>query len=78
MKKERKLRVIPIVSEIFDELIKNGKIEINLNNFPKDAIFRDVRQDYARDLILLYYEHASFDDIPIGQIIPIHEITYIK
>jgi len=78
MEKERRYVLIVLDSDVFDNIIKSGKITVELNGFPKDATFLGARYDIRTDCIVLCYEHESFDKVKLGSIIPIDQRVILR
>ncbi len=78
--KKTEMRMIGILfdSRTFEQFCKNGRFTISNSPIPKDATFRATNFSYERNSFIVYFEHKSFDVVPLGQVIPIKNMESNK
>lgn len=63
---------------IFEQFCKNGKFTIKNSPIPKGAKFITAHYSEERGSFIVYFDHKSFDTVPLGSIVPIKHMEANK
>lgn len=66
IKRSRRVRCYPVSPEILPHMFRTGEVVEITDGIPADAQFRGYGHDASRNLIMIFVEHDSFEEIPDG------------
>jgi hypothetical protein len=73
---ERRVRQISVNPFVLFRLLVEGSNKfLEVQGFPEDAEFLGMAHDFRSNTLQIYVAHASFDQVPLGEMLPEHQVS---